>query len=403
MVRSRFHSSNLVVEKALRAKCETLNVTLFLGNGFDLGLGLKTSYQDFLRQYLNRKTKVNKVVEKFISRIQQEKDSWGDAELAFGQMDFSSLDTDVESAYRMCIHDFQQSLESYLSDEVARLSISKGQLSAIRDRFAHAIVNIIANTGVDKVFDGMTKVVIDVLTLNYTNTIDRLLDFGGKSLRSRIYFKHNGANIEVEFRNVVHIHGLIGHGEEDSRVLFGVDNPGQVADKNLRLLCEDGGYLLKPQKARIGKLSQYKQGKIILGESDVVILFGLSYGKTDMSWWDVVASNALEDVEGKRKRFNDYHVILCPYSKNPIDVRGIDDEIFLERNETGKFIGSMSGSMPSRLTGVMRERFHVLGYGPFEDLWSGERYFCDPLNLHSIGMRYIDGYDKDPIEDLSCP
>ena len=400
MVESRFHSSNPVVANALRAERETLNVTLFIGNGFDLGLGLKTGYKDFLLRYLNRERKINDVVDRFVDRIQKDKDSWGDAELAFGQMEFSLLGRDVESAYRMCIHDFQQSLESYLSDEADRLILSKGQLASIREQFARAVVNIIVNAGVEEVFNGMTKVVIDVLTLNYTDTIDRLLDFGGKTLRPRIYFKHSNVNVEVRFRDVVHLHGKIGM---NSQVLFGVDNPNQVADLKLQLLCESEGYLLKPQKARIGNLSQYWKGKEILGKSDVVILFGVSYGKTDMSWWDDIAAHVVEDVKGSRKRITEFHVILCPYSKNPIDVRGIDDKIFLERTEKQSLFDGTSDSLSARFNERVKERFHVLGYGPFEDPLSGERCFCDPLHLHSIGKRFVNGYDMEPVKDLSYP
>lgn len=400
MVESRFHSSNPVVANALRAERETLNVTLFIGNGFDLGLGLKTGYKDFLLRYLNRKLKINNVVDKFVSKIRQDKESWGDAELAFGQLDFSSLGEDVESVYRMCIHDFQQSLESYLSDEASRLIISNGQLAAIRKQLALAVISIIDRVGLNAMFDEKKRVVVKILTLNYTDTIDRLLDFGGKTLRSRIYSRHNGSDIEVEFRDVVHLHGKIGM---NSQVLFGVDNPNQVADLKLQLLCESEGYLLKPQKARIGNLSQYWKGKEILGKSDVVILFGVSYGKTDMSWWDEIARNAVADVEGKRERDKVFNVVLCPYTKEPIDVGTIDDKIYIEAQERRKLIDGMSDSMSSRLTDGMRERFHVLGYGPFKDPWSGERYFCDPLHLHSIGKRFVNGYDMEPVKDLSYP
>ena len=405
MVRRWSHSANPVVEKALQSEHETLNVTLFVGNGFDLGLGLKTGYQDFLRHYLNRKLKINEVVDSFVGRIQRDKDLWGDAELAFGQLDFSSLGRDVESVYRMCIHDFQQSLESYLSDEASRLIINKGQLVATRELLSLAIINMIKGVNLSAIFDGVKKIVINVLTLNYTDTIDRLLDYGGKTLRSQISFRHQGTNVGIEIKDVVHLHGQIGM---DSWILFGVDNPSQVADLKLRALCEEAGYLLKPQKAKIASLEPYRKGKDILEKSDIVILFGTSYGKTDMTWWDMIVGNAISDVQGDRKRVNDYCVLLCPYSRNPIDVRGIDDKIYFERQETSKLLGATSPSLSSRLNSnelasKTAERFHVLGYGPFKDPWSGESYFCDPLHLHSIGRQFVNGYDMKPVLDLQYP
>ena len=403
MLGQRFHASNTAVETAFQADREALNVTLFVGNGFDLGLGLNTGYKDFLRRYLNRDLKINNIVGKFVNLINRNKDTWGDAELAFGQLDFSSINANVEEAYRMCIHDFQQSLEEYLADEASRLIINKGQQVSIRDHLAHAVLDVITNAGIDYVFDDITGVNIDILTLNYTDTIDRLIGFGETTLRSRIYFKHKGSNIEVEFRDIVHLHGRIGQGRADSQVLFGVDNPGQVVDEDLRSLCKEEGYLVKPQKARIGNLSQYGEGKGIIGKSDVIVLFGVSYGKTDRSWWDCIANNVIEDVEGKRKRIADFHVILCPYTKSPIDARGIDDKIYVERNEKLRLFDGMSDFQSACIKNRAENRFHVLGYGPFVDPCSGTMCYCDPLHLQSIGKMFVNDYKGEPVVNLSYP
>ena len=42
------------MEHKEKKKKNTKNVTLFLGNGFDLNMGLKTSYEDFVLYYLHK-------------------------------------------------------------------------------------------------------------------------------------------------------------------------------------------------------------------------------------------------------------------------------------------------------------------------------------------------------------
>ena len=48
-------------------------------------------------------------------------------------------------------------------------------------------------------------------------------------------------------------------------------------------------------------------------------------------------------------------------------------------------------------------RIHVIGYGPYKDLASGHSYYCDPLHLHSMGLRYVNGYDGKPIVKAKYP
>lgn len=50
-----------------------MNIVYLIGNGFDLSLGLKTSYSDFIRWYEGLSTeKKNRAVTKFIAHVKRE-------------------------------------------------------------------------------------------------------------------------------------------------------------------------------------------------------------------------------------------------------------------------------------------------------------------------------------------
>ena len=57
-----------------------MNVTYLIGNGFDLGLGLKTRFSDFLPIYISEKSKDEDILE-FQEDIAKSIDDWSDFEL----------------------------------------------------------------------------------------------------------------------------------------------------------------------------------------------------------------------------------------------------------------------------------------------------------------------------------
>ena len=66
-----------------------MNILYLIGNGFDLNLGLKTSYKDFINYYkaLKMEYKKNSIL-KFISYIEDKKiagdPNWSDIEIQMG-------------------------------------------------------------------------------------------------------------------------------------------------------------------------------------------------------------------------------------------------------------------------------------------------------------------------------
>ena len=75
-----------------------MKLTYIIGNGFDLALGLKTSYKAFYAYYVESlKEKKNAALSWFRDKIQSDKELWSDAEKAFGDLEYNGFDekTDV--------------------------------------------------------------------------------------------------------------------------------------------------------------------------------------------------------------------------------------------------------------------------------------------------------------------
>ena len=63
-----------------------MNVTFLIGNGFDLGIGLKTAYSDFYDVYCHPLDRDGMQIRRFKSDLLTNYENWSDFEMAFGEL-----------------------------------------------------------------------------------------------------------------------------------------------------------------------------------------------------------------------------------------------------------------------------------------------------------------------------
>ena len=87
-----------------------MNLLFVLGNGFDLQLGLPTSYHDFYQYYVNTPSS-SEAIARLKDEISADQQNWSDLELALGKItaDYSDVDTSCE-----VYDDIQIELQRYL-------------------------------------------------------------------------------------------------------------------------------------------------------------------------------------------------------------------------------------------------------------------------------------------------
>ena len=91
-----------------------MDVTFLIGNGFDLGIGLKTGYKDFYDVYCQSKSSDSEMLQHFKSDILKEPETWADFESAFGE--YASRCKDAED-YMQLFEDFIRQFSIYLENE----------------------------------------------------------------------------------------------------------------------------------------------------------------------------------------------------------------------------------------------------------------------------------------------
>ena len=349
-------------------------VTFLIGNGFDLGLGLHTSYQDFLIWYLEQDSKTE-IVKRLKQKISQDKELWGDAELAFGKLLFSSFGADPSSVVSECLQDFQAALTIYLQTEEKRFAQPDEELQNSFFSYLCSYYQVLGDypaLNELKRLKRFKQLKVNIVNFNYTTTIDKMLPSSGPVNLPR------WGEVDVRINEVCHVHGALSVGY--SR-LFGVNMLSQVEDANLS--DESKMLLIKPEIDRMSGCGLETMAKKMIDESDTVILFGLSLGETDRLWWDYLF-DFLRSGE-------DHRLCLMQYVNCNQGSRSLGEEGLWADAERRKFYASVAPqNVQYSNTNDLGRLIYVSTRGPHLAP-DGQETFCDPFNLAWFGKKLVAG------------
>lgn len=272
-----------------------MNVLYILGNGFDMAQGMKTSYPDFYKYLME--TECSPLLEQMKKEITADRNLWSDMEEAFGQYTTKvNSVSDLENLY----FELSDHLQNYLKTEDAKFNPSE----KLKDKFVLDFISPSRNLGeIDKVrYNDLVNRLgntydISVMTLNYTDTLEKLLTLSANNER-RI-------NQNVYIRQVIHVHGQLG----DS-IIIGVDNEGQIANEKFRTDENAKDFLVKVQSNYTMKFTRHTTCENLISNAHLVIMYGVSIGETDARWWKLIGEQF--------KNRNTFSIIQYLYTPNEI-------------------------------------------------------------------------------------
>ena len=361
--------------KAIRNAQGKYEVTILVGNGFDIGLGLNTRYSDFLNRYLKPTFPVRTGAIKAMKdevRRQRDKvsDSWADAELAFAQLDFSSYPhkDGAVGALAECEGDFTEALGCYLADEEHRFYIPPERQNEAKQKFLVQL-QILLDLKIPELAV-LNTVNLEFFNFNYTSTLDKLL------VGDVISLKDTDRNLSrFNIGGVHHIHGQLSRGN----IVFGVDSDAQIADRQVSNASQQVGYLVKSELDATLHVNELESFNKRISESDMIILFGLSYGGSDMSLWQ-----SIFHVMQKQPLLD---VVLCGYAEVPPSVRGAAMMQKLTESERTRFATAMNNFYDFDIH-EYADHLHVVGYNYYRSP-NGKMVYSDPLGLKWFGHEFV--------------
>lgn len=262
-----------------------MNILYIFGNGFDKAQGMNTSYPEFY-QYLKRK-KGSIFWEQLKKDIDEKNELWSDMEFALGK--FTSQ-IHAASNFDDLYYELSDCLQEYLKNEESNYY----PYDQLKEKFIKDFINpfnYIETTDTinfKRLLEGKRPIEhplvehISVMTLNYTNTLERLLpdDLLAKSNSFTNSYKLDNSHY---LNNIIHVHGQLG----DS-IIIGVDNEEQIDNEQFRNSADIKDLLVKEQSNRVMGNTRQEQCEHLIKEADVIFLYGVSLGETDRHWWSLI-------------------------------------------------------------------------------------------------------------------
>ena len=263
-----------------------MNITFLLGNGFDIGLGLKSGYKDFYPYFIEKSREDNMIKKEIEADKKADYPNWSDLEVALGKFT-KNVSKKMVSQFIEDKVEMDTLLKYYLKDEEKFFKYDDAQMKTMIKKALEHLKN--GNSVNEKNQIGKTlnsykneDYLYQCVTFNYTKCPDLIWE----SISKEIVGNHTyqGSNRNERFDTVLHIHGTL----EDNEMLIGVNDESQI--DNTELL--DNEYLkwamIKPYlNTAIGQ-RKTERAKEIINESGIICLYGLSVGMTDKMWWEYI-------------------------------------------------------------------------------------------------------------------
>ena len=123
---------------------------------------------------------------------------------------------------------------------------------------------------------------INILTLNYTNILDRLIE----KEKNKEYKSFRSHNYGCFIKNVEHAHGTL-----DFSLTLGVNDEKQL---NKEYTDSNKKYLIKEKMHIQARDNRHLKNFNLIDWADLIIIFGTSIGATDGYLWKKIADNSIK-------------------------------------------------------------------------------------------------------------
>ncbi len=269
-----------------------MNIVYLIGNGFDLNLGLKTSYNDFFEWYnaLEGSKKTKDVINfiRFATEKQKIDDKWADLELALGAYTVEFKSDDIVEEAKELKRNLTDAIATFIEEQEDSIKVTND----LSDIFMNSLsepetIASLRKTEKNTIFAEKNRFpkkntwYANVISFNYSRTFEKTINFENKPIRIGMHYQQ-GKSSEIILQNIEHIHGYA-----EERLVLGVDNPDQVLNTSLHNTSAMNHYVKTQHNSKIG-LAHERKCIDWINLSNLIYVYGLSLGETDQKWKDLV-------------------------------------------------------------------------------------------------------------------
>lgn len=311
-----------------------MNILYIVGNGLDIQYGLKTKYSDFYEYQIpiyterkNTENYFNIIYDNILMDENTNWENWSDLELALGELT-KNLEVNEEE-FMNALDDLNEDLNNYLSIVQNKFDLTgktidiqknlKEIYSQIPDGSKERVLQFIQSFSIATDY-------INILTLNYTNILDRLLE----KEKNKEYKSFRSHNYGCFIKNVEHAHGTL-----EFSLILGVSDETQLSKEYKK---SNKKYLIKETIHDQARDNRHFKNFNLIDWADLIIIFGTSVGATDGYLWKKIADNSIkknmpiiihcykENFDSIRKLPRQLGSLYESIESNFIEKTGIEDE-----------------------------------------------------------------------------
>ena len=264
-----------------------MNITFLIGNGFDIGMGLRSKFSHYFSQYVEESKDKDRIFKEFADEIDENRAEWSYFEKKLGEYT-EKFTVDTQNKFKAKLRDFEVGFINYLREEEQALSYEQQKILTV---FKKALLDFYKNgnlsAGAEEVIKNQyarlnqDNRIYNFVNFNYTEVLKKCLSlFPENVVEKRVV---NNRSYVDKIGQLVHIHGY-----KDKAPLMGVNDVAQIKNKELAQDKRFAKTIVKPLFNQASRTNYDKIASSLISNSNIVCIYGMALGETDKDWWKLI-------------------------------------------------------------------------------------------------------------------
>lgn len=262
-------------------------ITFFIGNGFDINVGLDTRYSNFYEYYLSQYPH-----DMLAMSIDKNYELWSDLERGLGNYT-AKVEDGMEDAFWESEERLEDALADYLQLQMKQVQISDDMEKIIANKMQQSLLQFQKELTIEQqqfmeslIYTLHDSITYSFICFNYTNVLDRCVEIT-KKLIPKEFGNHEADNARIyghSLGDIIHIHGTI-----QEELILGVNDTTQITNQKFRENLLYRQFLVKEEANKRFGNNKIRIVRNYIDSSVVICIFGMSLGVTDKMWWNYIS------------------------------------------------------------------------------------------------------------------
>lgn len=262
-----------------------MNITFLIGNGFDVGVGMRSKFKDFFPIYEVKSKDKDDRIKMLSEEIKGDYETWADFESALGRYTLK-FTRETQKDYLDQLKDFEGEFIDYLKSQEDQLSfdsdrtISEQTINALCRYYDNGNLAPESKTTIMGVYSAHSsdQHLYNFVNFNYTEILEKCLQTIPQGIVCKR--KNNGSEKADKIGRIVHVHG-----KSNLHPIIGLNDVGQIENKELAGDQRFTRYIVKPSLNQLLRYGNDHTATEIINQSKIICVYGMSLGVTDKKWW----------------------------------------------------------------------------------------------------------------------